>query len=101
MDVAPPEVRVRALARWRGAAAGARAGAAALAALALGGPEWGWRTALTVAGGVAVALVLAAFVDDPGVGGFEARRLAGSALALWPSMISRAASTGEQAGAEG
>ena len=77
VDVAPPEIRVRALARWRGAAVLAAAAAAVLAALALGGPEWGWRTALTVAGGVAVALGLAAsVVDDPGVGGFEARRLA-------------------------
>ena len=77
VDVAPPEARVRALARWRGGALLGAAAAAALAALSMGGPEWGWRTGLTVAGAAAVVLgVLGALVDDPGIGGFENRRLA-------------------------
>ncbi len=77
VDVAPPEARVRALARWRAAAVLGAAAAAGLAALAVGGPQWGWRAMLSVAGGIAAVLGLAvAFVDDPGVGGFERSRLA-------------------------
>ena len=77
VDVAPPEARVRALARWRAAAVLGAAAAAGLAAVAVGGPEWGWRSVLSVAGGVAAVLGLAvAFVDDPGIGGFEHSRLA-------------------------
>ena len=77
VDVAPPEARVRALARWRAGSVVGAAGAAGLAALAVGGPEWGWRGMLTVAGGIAAVVGLAvAFVDDPGVGGFERSRLA-------------------------
>ena len=78
VDVSPPEVRVRALARWRGAGVLGGAAAAGLAAAVVGGPEWGWRSALAAAGAVAAVLgLVAAFVDDPGVGGVERRRLVG------------------------
>ncbi|HYN75451.1 MAG TPA: MFS transporter [Candidatus Limnocylindria bacterium] len=78
VDVSPPEVRVRALARWRGAGVLGGATAAGLAAAVVGGPEWGWRSALSAAGAVAAVLgLVAAFVDDPGVGGVERRRLVG------------------------
>ncbi len=76
VDVAPPEARLRALARWRAGAVVGASAAAGLAALAVGGPEWGWRGMLALAGGVAAVLGLAvAFVDDPGVGGFERNRM--------------------------
>jgi ABC-type branched-subunit amino acid transport system ATPase component/MFS family permease len=76
VDVAPPEARVRALARWRAGAVVGASAAAGLAALAVGGPEWGWRGMLALAGGVAAVLGLAvAFVDDPGLGGFERSRM--------------------------
>ena len=76
VDVTPPEARVRALARWRSAAVLGAAAAAGFAALAVGGPEWGWRGMVSLAGGIAAVIGLAvAFVDDPGIGGFEHSRL--------------------------
>ncbi len=76
VDVVPPEARVRALARYRGAAVLGAAVAAGLAAGVLSGPEWPWRAVLTGIAVVGALLGLAlAFVDDPGVGGFEGSRL--------------------------
>jgi branched-chain amino acid transport system ATP-binding protein len=76
MDVVPPEARVRAFARWRGAAIFGIATAAGAAALVLSGPEWSWRTPITFIAVLAAILALAvAFVDDPGNGGLELDRL--------------------------
>ena len=101
-DVVPPEARVRALARWRGAAVFGAAVAAGLAAGVLSGPEWPWRAVLT---GIAVATALLglalAFVDDPGSAASSCRGCARSPATprrprrstRWAASLGRAART--------